>query len=376
MRLNGLGEFGRLSGQQVQGIQKALLDAFPTVAALDQMLLVYLDRHRQQIALGDDLEEIVFKVIGRAETESWTAELLAGARTANPPNDALLTFAQPFGLAPATPPGRQLEQKIKEANGTMHPEPWRERMGIIEGQVCRVEVYSGSPPEYGTGFLLGPSVAMTNYHVVESVIKGDVPPAKVALRFDYKARADGVQVHAGTVYQLAKDDWLLDSSPYSPADETGAPGDPKPTELDYALLSLDGAPGNDPVGGPGIQVPKPQPRRWIEAPAKAHDFAKYPSVFIVQHPGDGPLKFALDTQSVIGLNGNQTRVRYTTTTEPGSSGSPCFDGNWNLIALHHSGDPKYEKLRKAEYNQGIPFAAILTLLDQRDKRGLLGQQSP
>jgi hypothetical protein len=375
VRLKGPGTFGRLSGAQINAFKKALLDAFPTVPALDQMLRVYLDRQRQPIALGDNLDEIVFKVIETAETESWTAELLAGARSANPPNDALLLFAQPFGLAPASPGGIQLQNTIREANSTLDPVPWRARMAEIEGQVCRVEVYLGQPPQYGTGFLVGPSLVMTNYHVVEPVIKKEIKPEKVALRFDYKALSDGLTVRAGTAYELAydlpDDQWLVAASPYSAVDETGGPGDPETWELDYALLRVKGTPGKDPVGGPDIQLEQPRPRGWIEIPAGEHDFEKYRSIFIVQHPEDGPLKFALDTNSVLGLNGKRTRVRYATTTRPGSSGSPCFDGNWNLVALHHSGDPKFPKLRRAEYNQGIPLAAILTLLGE--KKGLLGQ---
>ena len=66
-----------------------------------------------------------------------------------------------------------------------------------------------------------------------------------------------------------------------------------------------------------------------------------------------------------------TRVRYTTRTEPGSSGSPCFDIDWNLVALHHSGDPKYAQFKvKPDWNEGIPFATIMRLLD---KRGLTEQ---
>jgi V8-like Glu-specific endopeptidase len=31
------------------------------------------------------------------------------------------------------------------------------------------------------------------------------------------------------------------------------------------------------------------------------------------------------------------RVQYLTDTLPGSSGSPVFDADWNVVALHHSG---------------------------------------
>jgi hypothetical protein len=384
MRLNGPEPFGRLNGQQIGEFREALLDAFPTVAALDQFLLLYLNRQRQRIALGDDLDEIAFKIIGNAEAKSWTAELLAGARTASPLHEGLRTFAEPFGLAPATPRGVELQKTIREANATLDPSPWRRRMATIEGQVCRVEVYSGIPPQYGTGFLLGPDIVMTNYHVVEPVIKGEVTPDKVALRFDYKALEDGVGVGSGTVYELALDGapgagagagaWLIDSSPYSPIDMNGGPGDPSPKDLDYALLRVKGKPGADPVGGPKSDLEKPlPPRGWIDIPARAHDFKKFKTVFILQHPDDRPLKFAMDTNSVLGVNDNGTRVRYATNTAPGSSGAPCFDGDWNLIALHHAGDPKYQQFVRAEYNQGIPLAPILALLTEHGTRDLLGR---
>jgi Trypsin-like peptidase domain len=206
-----------------------------------------------------------------------------------------------------------------------------------------------------------------------------VTPDKVALRFDYKALEDGVSVRSGTVYELAPgavgapDSWLIDSSRYSKVDTEGGPGDPSAEHMDYALLRVKGKPGADPVGGPQPELEKPVPRGWIEIPAREHDFEKFKSVFILQHPDDRPLKFAMDTNSVLGLNGNATRVRYATNTAPGSSGAPCFDGDWNLIALHHAGDPKYGHLFKAEYNQGIPLKPILALLTEHKVRDLLGR---
>ena len=34
---------------------------------------------------------------------------------------------------------------------------------------------------------------------------------------------------------------------------------------------------------------------------------------------------------------------YRTDTEPGSSGSPCFNDPWELVALHHSGVPDLDR---------------------------------
>ena len=89
---------------------------------------------------------------------------------------------------------------------------WRETLATLEGQVCRVEIPKGNESDYGTGFLLGPDVLITNYHVMRLVKAGLVKPQDVILRFDYKRRSDGVTVNEGTVYRLATD-WLIDESP-------------------------------------------------------------------------------------------------------------------------------------------------------------------
>jgi V8-like Glu-specific endopeptidase len=92
----------------------------------------------------------------------------------------------------------------------------------------------------------------------------------------------------------------------------------------------------------------------------------------VQHPAAEPMQLAIDTQAIIKLNGNATRVQYRTNTLAGSSGSPCFNKDWELVALHHSGDPQFSSLHHAEFNEGIPLAAIATLLASRNLQHVLG----
>lgn len=67
------------------------------------------------------------------------------------------------------------------------------------------------------------------------------------------------------------------------------------------------------------------------------------------------MKLAMDTQAIIGRNSNGTRLRYSTNTEPGSSGSPCFSMDWDLVALHHFGDPAWTE---PKFNQGVPIGRI------------------
>jgi len=375
MRLGGLGKFGKLSGAQIGKFQEALLDAFD-LDRFDEMLLIFLTRRRQHIALGNKLNQIVLLVITTAEDDSWTAELLGAARLAAPTNEALMIFGQQFGAAVRAPTGTALQNTIREANGQLDVGPWRARLAEAEGRVCRVEIASAQPPDYGTGFLVAPDVLMTNWHVVENVITGLVPADKVCLRFDYKVLDDGVAVNSGTEHRLApgtKANWLLHESPYSAADLSAAPAqDAGPDELDFVLLRLFQPAGDESPGAPSQLVQDARPRGWVPLPRVAHDFAQSSSLFILQHPDGKPLKLTLDTMSVQGTNGKGTRVRYSTNTEPGSSGSPCFDANWNLIALHHSGDPRYGKLHPAEYNQGVPVAAIVDALARANKLDLLG----
>ena len=132
---------------------------------------------------------------------------------------------------------------------------WREKMALVEGRVCRVEIGGNAA---GTGFLVGPDAVLTNYHVLESVLKGTSPPDKVTCRFDYKVLADGSRVE-GVAVGLHPTDWKLDFSPFSAAEKTGTPDTPPPSpeELDYAFVRLRTRLG-DVTGGP---------QGWVRGPA-------------------------------------------------------------------------------------------------------------
>ena len=94
---------------------------------------------------------------------------------------------------------------------------------------------------------------------------------------------------------------------------------------------------------------------------------------ILLHPRAAPLKLAVDTDAVTRVNANGTRVRYATNTEAGSSGSPCFDMDFLLVALHHYGDPQYHQ---PKYNQGIPIGKIRDRLTRVGRAAALGGASP
>lgn len=367
-----------LTGQQYRKFSEALRDAFD-YNELQRMLRFGLDKRIQDISLGSDFQSVVFDLIGEAERQGWTLELLDAARRAVPKNSKLMLFANSLGLSAhivyTDEQGQEsagsitksaLQRMIDQANSPVDIAQWRENLAQVETRTCSIEIKNS---HRGTGFLLGPDVIMTNYHVMKSLIEEEssLTPRDVRLRFDYKRTNDGREINSGTVCDLAGgDDWLIHFSPYSEADTEGAEfNNSTDQQLDYALLRLGQAIGEEPLNGD----PRADRRGWVEVPQAEHDFLLSPALYIVQHPNGQPMKLAIDTNAVTGLNENGTRVRYRTNTDPGSSGSPCFNRDWQLVALHHSGDVAEIPL----WNQGIPFSKIMASLEQAGLADSIGE---
>jgi hypothetical protein len=267
------------------------------------------------------------------------------------------TKGEPQPSAPTNALAPGLERNIRPYLAKLDVRVWTTRLTQIERQVCRVELEGNA---LGTGFLVGPDAVLTNWHVFE-VAKSAGKVGSLGCRFDYELLPDG-KVEPGKLVMLA-DAGCIDSSPYSAAEKTANPDNPPPSlqELDYALLRLASRTGDEQVGG--------KARGWIALPKTVLPLPTDVPILILQHPEGTPMKLAMDTQSVIGLNGNGTRLNYRTNTDPGSSGSPAFTMDWDLVALHHSGDPKWEN---PTFNQGVPIELVRRSIDANGFGDALG----
>ena len=237
---------------------------------------------------------------------------------------------------------------------------WKDRLAEIETRVCRVTLDGHSA---GTGFLVGPQAVLTNYHVLGTKIRGETPDAAVACMFDYKLLPTGAR--PATVVPAAADNWLIDFSEPTAGEREEDPTRTVPTEeeLDYAVIRL-----VDPVG---------KVRGYERVPAAEYHFPPAMAMLIPQHPDGLPMKLAFDTDTFrrplggpadavpLGPNANVTRVRYLANTDPGASGSPCFDYTWQLVAVHHYGD--CGAARGLGYNQGVPAWRIGRRLRRGDR---------
>ncbi|WNG37928.1 DNA/RNA endonuclease [Archangium violaceum] len=190
----------------------------------------------------------------------------------------------------------------------------------------------------GSGVLITDRLFLTNNHVIEN------PQAARALlvELDYELDVDG-NARPSTRFTFEPDTFFLTS----PQDD-----------LDFTIVAL----GKRVLGARDASEFGYCP---LFATDDRHLLGEF--VNIVQHP-DGDYK-----QVVIRENRLVTRfdtvLHYMADTLPGSSGSPVFNDQWELVALHHWGEPfreaslpSGERISK-DLNEGIRISAIVRTLE-------------
>ncbi|UXH79068.1 DNA/RNA non-specific endonuclease [Roseateles amylovorans] len=167
---------------------------------------------------------------------------------------------------------------------------------------------SGQLAGYGTGFLIAPRVLITNHHVLENAAAS----ARSQAQFEYEVDLDGRPL-APVTFGLMPSELFYSSKELDftvvavqPLAEVGE------TSLDtYGCLPLVGTQGKVADG------------EWLT---------------IIQHPG-GERKQVCVRENKL-LKRDKDVLWYSTDTLGGSSGSPTFNNDWYVVALHHSGVPE------------------------------------
>ncbi|MBA3509917.1 MAG: DNA/RNA non-specific endonuclease [Thermoleophilaceae bacterium] len=210
--------------------------------------------------------------------------------------------------------------------------------------VCRVRIRdrAGRVVGHGTGSLVSPRLLLTNHHVLENA---EVAAASAA-EFNFQDGLDGQPLQA----QLLS----LDPDAFFVADQ----------ERDFALVAVRGSEGE--VARFGFNP-------LVEAEGKAviGEF-----VTIVQHPRGEKKQVSLRENRIVDLP--EAFMHYEADTEPGSSGSPVFNDQWEVVALHHASVPAPEHGELGGFlNEGIRISQILRFLGEQsleaDQRALVDQ---
>lgn len=213
------------------------------------------------------------------------------------------------------------------------------RTGLIRSRgVAHIGDTSDRP--VGTGFLVegrdlhhalsGRPVLVTNAHVIGGQVlpPGALAPEEAVVTFQVAATEEP---NEPLEYRVERVIW------------TSAPD-----ALDTSIVQLEG-----PVP-PGDVCPVTDRLPRLDGRQR---------VFVIGHPQGRSIAFSIADN--VFLDHDDRVIHYRAPTEPGSSGSPVFNRNWEVIGLHHSGRtdmPRLHGTGSYPANEGIWIGAIRAAL--------------
>ncbi len=202
-------------------------------------------------------------------------------------------------------------ERILDKNNLMSIN-YLERGLRVSRSVARIRIRSaqGQTLGFGTGFMVSPRLLMTNNHVLETANAAAFSLAEFNFQDDLTGRPLPTSV------------FELDPNVFFITDET----------LDFTLVAVKEK-ARDANGDLG-ELRFFGWNRLIEDEGKAI-LGEYMN--IIQHPNGEPKQLALRDNQFVDLLDNF--LHYKTDTAPGSSGSPVFNDQWEIVGLHHSGVP-------------------------------------
>lgn len=184
--------------------------------------------------------------------------------------------------------------------------------------VCRIQVReeSGRVLGFGTGSMVSPDLLLTNHHVLESPTLA----RRSLVDFNFEDDANFIPRETKT--------YPLDPVRFFYTDP----------DLDFSLVAVrPQATDGTPLANFGYLPLLPDSGKAL--------LGEY--VSIIQHPEGNTKQVALRENQVIGTK--DQFIHYKTDTQPGSSGSPVFNDQWDMVALHHAGVKKLD-------DQGRPLS--------------------
>lgn len=175
--------------------------------------------------------------------------------------------------------------------------------------VGRINIRSahGRTLGYGTGFMVSPCLLMTNNHVLDSAEQA----ATSEVEFDFQNDRFGRSLPV-VGFGLDPQTFFMTSK-----------------ELDFSLVA---------VRSQSVRGTPLKHYGWCRLIGSQGKALLGESLNIIQHPRGQAKQLVLRSNELIDLF--EHYAHYVTDTEPGSSGSPVYNDQWELVALHHSGVPR------------------------------------
>ena len=200
--------------------------------------------------------------------------------------------------------------------------------------VCRIEIRDsiGRVLGYGTGFLVSPTLLLTNNHVLENADTAQVSVAQFNYEMDLNLN------------ERLKKSFRLTPERFFITDQ----------KLDFTLVAV------EEMADDGTKLSNFGFLPLISQTGKVL-VGEY--VSIIQHPSGEHKAIAIRENKIWDIFDDY--IHYSTDTMPGSSGSPVFNDEWIVIALHHAGVPDPENPSEFIANEGIRISAIIKFLEEQ-----------
>ena len=191
-----------LSGDDHKLARLSLQRAFD-VNALKRLVVSVYRNVADEVRWEDGLAQVAFDVVEKARNHGVLDQVIAAAVAERPFVPELrataLHLGKPRGWTQSLEAhGMDIKAGLERLTGAGNPfmDTTRLTRWLIgaERRVCRVRCGA----DLGTGFLIGPDLVLTCYHVVRGHLSATVPASGVAVLFDYRRDAAGKDPRRGS----------------------------------------------------------------------------------------------------------------------------------------------------------------------------------
>lgn len=284
---------GVVSGERERGrIAQQIASAAQRYAASAEDRARLEDRTRTSgTSVSDTIEQVEPRALRLATTGQLPTELLLAAGAGDGVRDR-----------------HQLLERIIAASNDLQAVNFLGRGARAARSVARISIEHNSRiVAFGTGFLVAPNLLLTNNHVLPDVATAQ----RCVAEFDAEVDLDLVNAPVRR-HRLDPERLLL-------TDE----------HLDYTLVAVrDGDDGVAPGERSG----------WIQLRGHQGKIVIGEPVNVIGHPLGRLKEIAIRDNAL--ENQLEHFLQYSADTEPGNSGSPVFNDQWEVVALHHAGVPR------------------------------------
>lgn len=183
----------------------------------------------------------------------------------------------------------------------------------VRRTVGRIHIRRGGARGWGTGFLVGRRLLVTNQHVLDSLATAQ----SSFVEFDFEETYEGNNLPSAR-FNIRPDILFISS--------------PQISGLDYALVAVE---GTERDGSRLLDEFKHNVLRREEGKVLVGEL-----VHAIHHPEGQSRQLSIHSGRLVAISDpalDATWLHYETDTKTGSSGAPLFNAQWQVVGIHHGG---------------------------------------